>query len=154
MAFAPHIGMPPRSMFAGAPMPLAERNGRIIFSKSGADTNAIETTWRARGPIVRRILFEAAEELLFRSTGDFVPVLERVGERQGLLLNGNGELTLTLIREIDAYIRFRRTNLVMQTLLGQPVDVSARLGPHKWDGARAAFRGAMNWRNAVQQLPP
>ncbi len=155
MAFGVHIGMPPRSMFAGAPMPLAARNGRIVFSKSGADTNAIEATWRSRGPVIRQILFDAAEALFHRSTEDFVPVLEQAGERQGLLLNGNSELTLTLIREVDAYIRFRRANLVMQSLLDHPVDVFGTGWDHiKWDGARAQFRGALSWRNALQQLPP
>src|ERR1700744_2967213 len=76
-------------MFASAPLPLAERNGRIIFSKSGTDTNAIEANWRERVPVIRQILFDAAEELFHRSTGDFVPVLDRVGERRGLLLDGN-----------------------------------------------------------------
>lgn len=155
MAFGVHIGMPPRSMFAGAPLPLAERNGRLIFSKSGADTNAIEANWRERGPVVRRILFDAAEELFHRSTADFVPVLQRVGERQGLLLDGNNELTLTLIRELDAYIRYRRGNLLLQTLLNYPLDVFGTGWDHiDWAGARAVFKGALTWRSALQQLPP
>ena len=154
MACAVHIGMPPRNMFAGAPLPLAERNGRIIFSKSGADTNAIEASWRERAPVIRQILFDAAEELFHRATGDFVPVLDRVGEQRGLLLDGNNELTLMLIRELDAYIRFRRGNLVMQTLLDYPVDVFGTGWDHiKWDGARAVFRGAQPWRPTLQLLP-
>lgn len=155
MAFGVHIGMPPRSMFGGAPVPLAERNGRIIFSKSGADTNAIEVGWRERPPVLRQILFDAAEELFHRGTADFVPVLQHVGERQGLLLDGNSELTLALIRELDAYIRYRRGNLVMRTLLDYPVDVYGTGWDHiPWAGARAAFRGALTWRNTLQQLPP
>jgi hypothetical protein len=154
MAFGVHIGMPPRSMFAGAPLPLGERNGRIIFSKSGADTNAIEASWRERVPMIRQILFDAAEELFHGSTGDFVPVLDRVGEQRGLLLDGNNELALTLIRELDAYIRFRRGNLVMQTLLDYPVDVFGTGWDHiKWDGARAVFHGAQAWRPTLQRLP-
>ena len=155
VAFGVHIGMPPRSLWPGAPVPLAERNGRIIFSKSGADTNAIEANWRSRLPIMRQILFAAAEELFHRSTGDFVPVLRRIAEPSGLLLDGNNELTLTLIRELDAYIRHRRSNLVLQTLLGYPLDVFGRGWDHiKWDGARAVFRGALAWRPTLQQLPP
>ena len=155
MAFAVHIGMPPRSLFAAAPVPLAERNGRLIFSKSGADTNAIEANWRQRLPSVQQILFDAAEELFHRSTADFVPVLQRVGETQGLLLDGNNDLTLTLIRELDAYIRFRRSNLVVQSLLQYPMDVFGTGWEHiDWDGARAVFRGALTWRSALAQLPP
>jgi hypothetical protein len=154
VAFGVHIGMPPRSMFADAPLPLADRNGRFIFSKSGTNTNAIEATWRQRGPAMRQTLFDAAEELFHRSTGDFVPVLQSVGERQGLLLDGNSELTLTLIRELDGYIRFRRSNLVMQSLLAYPLDVFGTGWDHiPWAGARAEFRGALTWRGALQQLP-
>ncbi len=154
MAFGVHIGMPPRSTFPGAPLPLAERNGRCIFSKSGADTNAIEANWRTRVPVMRQILFDAAEDLLHRSTADFVPVLQSVGERQGLMLDGNNDLTLMLIRELDAYIRYRRGNLVVRTLLGYPVDVFGTGWDHiPWAGARAAFRGTLTWRAALQQLP-
>ena len=155
MAFGVHIGMPPRSMFAGAPLPFTQRNGRIIFSKSGADTNAIEEKWRERPPVLQQILFEAAEELFHRSTIDFVPILQRVGERQGLLLDGNNELTLMLIRELDAYIRYRRGNLVVQSLLDYPVDVFGTGWEHiDWTGARAVFREALAWRSALQELPP
>jgi len=154
MAFGVHIGMPPRSLFAGAPLPLAERNGRIIFSKSGADTNAIEATWRARMPVLRQILFDAAEELFHRNTADFIPVLRRVGERHGLLLDGNNELALMLLRELDFYIRYRRGNLVMQTLLDHPVDVFGTGWDHiNWDGARAVYHGALTWRAALERLP-
>jgi hypothetical protein len=155
MAFAVHIGMPPRSMLPGAPLPLAERNGRIVFSKSGADTNTMEAAWRQRLPVVRQTMFDAAEELLYRgSTADFVPVLQRAGEKQGLVLDGNNQLTLTMICELDAYVRFRRANLVMQAVLDQPVDVFGTGWDHiKWEGARAQFRGALPWRASLQVLP-
>lgn len=154
VAFGVHIGMPPRTLWASAPVPLAERNGRIIFSKSGADTNAIEANWRTGLPIVRQILFDAAEELFHRSTDDFVPVLQRIAEPRGLLLHGNSNVTLMLIRELDGYIRHRRSNLVVQTLLHYPVDVFGRGWDHiEWDGARAVFRGALGWRPTLQQLP-
>lgn len=101
MAFAVHIGMPPRHLFPGAPLPLSERNGRIIFSKSGRDPNVIEADWRKRMPLFRDILFAAGEELLHRSTADFVPVLQRIAEQYGVLLNGNSELTLSLLQDLD-----------------------------------------------------
>lgn len=154
MAFNVHMGMPRRSLFDGAPLPLAGRNGRIIFSKSGKDTNAIEADWRDRMPLIQQLLFDAAEELFHRSTADFVPVLQRLGERQGLLLDGSNELTLELIRQLDAYIRYRRGNLVIQSVLDQPVDVFGSGWDHiDWDGARAVFHGALEWRDVVRQLP-
>jgi hypothetical protein len=153
MAFGVHIGMPPRSVFPDAPVPLADRNGRIMFSKSGRDTNAIEASWRNYPPLLRQIMFAAAEELFHRSTADFVPALQRLGEPHGLLLDGNNELTLMLIREVDAYIRFRRGNLVVETLLRYPVDVFGTGWDHiPWPGARAGFHGSITWHAAVQRL--
>lgn len=155
MAFGVHIGMPRRSLFPSAPLPIAARNGRIIFSKSGQDTNQIEANWRARAPIVRQILFDAAEELFHRNTADFMPVLQGVGEQQGLLLDGNNDLALVLLRELEFYIRGRRGNLVVQTLLDYPVDVFGSGWDHiPWAGARATFQGVVPWRvAAVERLP-
>lgn len=155
MAAAVHIGMPPRRVFPGAPLPLAQRNGRIIFTKSGQDTAVIEDAWRGRLSFIRDILFAAAEELFHGSTADFVPVLQRIAAPHGLFLDGNSELMLMLIRELDTYLRARRFNLVMRSLLEYPVDVFGTGWEHmNWDGARAVYHGALPWRAAaVEQLP-
>jgi len=154
MAFTAHLAMPPRAVFGAAPLPLASRNGRIVFSKSGHDTNAIEASWRAAVPMMRDMLFAAAEALFHRSTADFVPVFQRLGERHGILLDGNNALTLNLIREVDAYIRYRRGNLVLRSLLGFPVDVYGRGWDHiAWDGAAARYHGVSPWNEAVRTLP-
>jgi hypothetical protein len=153
-AFGVHIGMPPRSLFPGAPLPLAQRNGRLIFSKSGADTNAIEAGWRTRLPILSRLLFEAAEALFHASTLDFVPVLQRLAEPHGLLLDGNGALTVSLIRELDAYIRYRRGNLLMQALRNYPIDVFGAGWDHlSWEGGRTVFHGSQTFRATLERLP-
>jgi hypothetical protein len=156
-AFAVHLGMPPRSLFTAAPLPEASRNGRILFTKSGADTNKIEATWRGYGPIVQQIVFAAAEELFASTTADFLPTLQRIGEPHGLFLGGDNRLTLLLIREVDAYIRFKRANLVMETILRYPVDVFGTGWDHiGWDAAPAngaKFHGAMTWRAMIEQLP-
>ena len=153
-AFGVHIGMPPRSVFAGAPLPAASRNGRIAFSKSGQDTDAIEARWNNSLPIVRNILFEAAEALFHRSTADFVPTLQQIGERHGVLLDGNSDMALALIRELDGYIRFKRGNLLARTLLRYPVDVYGTGWEHiDWNGAAARLRGAVKWGDMLQQLP-
>jgi hypothetical protein len=42
----------------------------------------------------------------------------------------------------------------MQTVLRYPVDVFGTGWDHiPWEGARAAYHGAMNWRGTMQQLP-
>jgi hypothetical protein len=154
IAFGVHLGIPPRSLFPEAPLPPARRNGRIMFTKSGADTNKIEAAWRGFGPNLERIVFAAAEELFARSTADFLPVTKRIAEPFGLFFDGNSRLALLLIREVDAYIRFKRANLVMQSVLRYPVDVFGSGWDHiNWDGAAARFHGAVPWRTMIDRLP-
>lgn len=153
-AFAVHLGIPPRSLFPRAPLPLEHRNGRIMFTKSGCDTNKIEAAWRNLGPDVQAIAFAAAEALFHRSTADFIPVLHQLGEPRGIFLDGDSRLALMLIREIDGYIRFKRANLVMDTIRRFPVDVFGTGWDHvNWDGAQARFHGAISWRAMIDQLP-
>jgi hypothetical protein len=156
MAFAVHIGMPPRHIFHGAPLPVSARNGRIIFTKSGKDSNAIAAEWQDRLPPLREILLAAAEELLHQGTAAFVPVLQRIAAPHGLLLAAGGELMLSLIRELDDYIRFRRGDMVVRALLDHPVDVFGSGWDHiPWDHARSArFHGPLPWHSAaVERLP-
>ena len=156
MAFAVHMGMPPRHIFQGAPLPLAARNGRIVFTKSGRDSNAIIAEWQERLPPVRDILLAAAEALLHRDTAAFVPILQSIAEQYGLLLAANGELMLGLIRELDDYIRFRRSDMVMRALLHHPVDVFGAGWDHiPWDQARSArYYGSLPWQiAAIERLP-
>jgi hypothetical protein len=153
-AFAVHLGIPPRNLFPQVPLPLQSRNGRIMFTKTGFDTNKIEASWRNYAPDLRKIAFGAAEELFHRSTTDFLPILRRIGEPLGLFLDGNNQLAMLLLREIDGYIRFKRANLVMDTVLRLPVDVFGEGWEHiDWDGAQARFHGPMTWRAMIDQLP-
>ena len=58
------------------------------------------------------------------------------------------------MREVDAYIRFKRANLVMNAILRYPVDVFGTGWDHvNWDGAAAQCHGAMTWRTMIDQLP-
>lgn len=153
-AFAVHLGIPPRSLFPDAPMPLERRNGRMIFSKSGRDTNRIEADWRTYVPDLQHILFAAAEELFSRSTVDFLPTLQRIAEPRGLFLSGNNRAAMLLIRETDTYIRYKRANLVMASIRRYPVDVFGSGWDHiDWDGAVAEFRGELKWRAMIDRLP-
>jgi hypothetical protein len=153
-AFAVHLGIPPRSLFPAAPLPLQSRNGRIVFTKTGADINRIEATWRSYVPELQAVVFAAAEALFHRSTADFMPVLREIGEPVGLFLDGDNQLTMMLIREIDAYIRYKRANLVMDAILRFPVDVFGSGWEHiKWDGAQARLHGVKPWRMMIEDLP-
>ena len=153
-AFFVHMGIPPRRIFQDAPLPSQARNGRIIFSKSGADTNSIEARWRDFAAPLRDIMFAAAEELYHRSTADFVAVLQRLAESHGLLLDGNSELTLTLIREVDAYIRFRRARQLLEAVLPYPVDVyGTGWDQVNWNRGAASFKGKADWNQMTTLLP-
>lgn len=152
-AYAVHIGIPPRFLFSGAPLPAEVRNGRIVFSKSGQDTDAIEAKWRSLPAVLQRILFAAAEELMHRNTGDVLPVVGRLAETEGLFIDGASQYAMRLILELDSYIRFRRANLVVQTALRYPVDVFGSGWEHvDWSGARAAYHGPLDWRQMTQRL--
>jgi hypothetical protein len=153
-AFAVHLGIPPRSLFPQAPLPLDARTRRIMFTKTGRDTNKIEAAWRNYVPELRSIVFAASEELFHRSTADFLPVLNKISEQRGIFLDGDNQLTMLLIREIDAYIRFRRANLVMDTIVRYPVDVFGTGWDHiQWDDGHARFHGPVTWRAMIEQLP-
>jgi hypothetical protein len=153
-AFAVHLGIPPRSLFPAAPLPLQSRNGRIVFTKTGADINRIEATWRSYVPELQEVVFAAAEALFHRSTADFMSVLREIAEPIGLFLDGDNQLTMMLIREIDAYIRFKRANLVMDAILRFPVDVFGSGWEHiNWDGAQARLHGVKPWRIMIEDLP-
>jgi len=153
-AYAVHMGIPPRGIFGDVPLPLASRNGRIVFSKSGKNTNEIEEAWRRRMPLVRDILFEAAETLFHRNTADFLPGLQQAAERRGLHLSGNSDLAIALLLDLDAYVRFRRAEMLVRTLLRYPVDVYGRGWDHiGWDGASARLLGPAPWADMLRQLP-
>jgi hypothetical protein len=154
MAFAVHLGIPHRTAFPAAPLPPASRNGRLIFTKTGHDINKIEELWRSFSVDIRHIAFIAAEELFSQSTADFLPALQRIAEPRGIFLNGNNRLTLRLIHEIDNYIRFKRANLVMETILRYPVDIYGNGWDHIGrDGAAARFHGPMTWSDMITRLP-
>jgi hypothetical protein len=153
-AFAAHLGIPPRTLFADAPRPLSARNGRIMFTKTGTDTNQIETTWRGYSQDMQKIVFAAAEELATKSTADFLPAIQSIAEPFGLFLDGNSRLALLLIRELDAYIRFKRANLVMNAVLRYPIDVFGSGWDHiNFDSTPTRFWGATSWRTMIEQLP-
>jgi hypothetical protein len=153
-AFAVHLGIPSRNVFSEVPLPLPGRNGRIMFTKSGCDINKIEALWRGYAPGPQQIVFAAAEELFARFTADFLPTIQRIAEPFGLFVGGNNQLTLLLMREVDAYIRFKRANLVMNAVLRYPIDVFGTGWDHvDWDRADAQCCGAMNWRRMIDELP-
>lgn len=153
-AFFSHMGIPPRRIFTNPPLPARGRNGRILFTKTGGNINSIEARWHSFVPLHRDILFAAAEELFHRSTADFLSVLQRLAEPHGLMLDGNSELTLAFIREVDLYVRCRRANLVVDAVLQYPVDVYGKGWDHiDWSRGAATYNGHADWNQMITLLP-
>jgi hypothetical protein len=159
VAFASHLGVPPREIFGTLPDGSAGgrgdgRNGRLLFAKSGADTNAIEATWRGLPPLVSELLFLAAEELLPAQTSAFLPVVQRIAEQRGLFFAGNSAVAMLLLRELDVYVRFRRADQVMRAAMGFPVDVFGSGWEHlPWHGKAARYHGPLAWDRMIERLP-
>ena len=152
--YAVHMGIPPRRIFPERSMAAAGRNGRLVFSKSGQDVNAIEARWKGAPEPIRDLLPQAAEELRTSATSRFLPVLQGLAAPYGLFIEGNGELAIHLIRELDAYTRFRRADDVVRALLAYPVDVYGTGWDHiDWSGARARLRGPVGWNEMLRSLP-
>ena len=154
VAYTAHLAMPQRRCFTDAPLPLARRNGRLLFLKSGQDTNVIEARWRRTVPLCRDIMFEAAEALFHATTRDFAPAIRAIGERHGLVLHPSNAIALDLIHEVDAYIRFKRANMVVQAMRDYPVDVQGvGWDWFSWDGAKARYLGPAPCAATMAILP-
>ena len=152
--YAVHMGIPPRHIFPERTGAAADRNGRLLFSKSGQDTNAIEARWKGAPEPIRDLLPQAAEELRASATSRFLPVLQDLATPYGLFIDGNGEFAIQLIRELDAYTRFRRAETVVRALLPYPVDVHGTGWDHiDWSGARARLHGPVAWNEMLRILP-
>jgi hypothetical protein len=154
VAFCVHMGAPARTLFEGAPKPLSARNGRILFAKSGADTNTIQERWRALPQPVQTLLFTGAEALFHASTAEFLPVLQGIGADGGMFLSGSGRLTLTLLQELDAFIRFKRAALLVETVRRYPVDIFGAGWDHlRREGDAATFFGPSPFAKMMRSLP-
>lgn len=152
--FSAHLGIPNREIFGPGFAPRENRNGRILFTKSSADTNQIEARWQAQTPLIRFLLFAAAEELLLANTRDFLPTLQRIAEQRGVFLHGNSMLALQLIREIDSYVRFRRTRFVAEALRDFPIDIyGSGWEDFARDTDKIKVHGPLPWLQTLQLLP-
>lgn len=134
-----HLAMPRSSAFDETHLPLNERNQRFIYTKSGKDINKIEKIWSGLPYFQQKILFGASEELFDKNTESALPIIQKVAQELGLFLGGKNALTMKLMREIDSYVRFKRANIVMETLMDMPIDVFGTGWEHlDWSNAKHA----------------
>lgn len=134
-----HLAMPSADAFDKTHIPLNQRNNRIIYTKSGKDINSIEESWKKFPNPIQKILKNASEELFDKNTNQAYKIIYKIAADEGLFLSGDNALMLTLNREIDAYIRFKRANFVINSLLDMPIDVYGVGWDHvNWNKAKAA----------------
>ncbi|WP_024509087.1 hypothetical protein [Bradyrhizobium sp. ARR65] len=152
--FAAHIGIPDPGFFhAAAP---ENRNGRILFAKSGWSTAELERKFRATMPEkLARILFEALEAARGKSCGAFPEILTAVAADHLVYLTPGDTIFNALLTRLDNYTRAQRTQEVGAVLADYPVDFvgggwsefaestatkTARfLGPLPFDAVRAGL---------------
>lgn len=119
--FGMHIGIPDPGFF-GAKSP-ENRNGRIVFAKSGWNTAALEQQYRAALPdVLVTILFEAIEAARGQTCGAFSDIITTIAAEHLIYLTPGDTVFNALLTRLDNYTRARRTEEVGAVLVDYPVD--------------------------------
>lgn len=155
MTFQIHLGAPKRDLSASNIRKPIEKNNRIIYSKSGTNIGEIEKRWQGLPEISKFILFSAREELLYQNTENAFPIIRKIAEDKNVYLSPNNRFLLSLILELDMYVRGWRANYILNALLDYPVDVYGKSWDHiNWSKAKgASYKGATDLKTNLKILP-
>jgi len=155
VAFSVPLGLPGRPGLCGQPLPPSRRNQRILFAKTGGNPVELERRWRAGYPApFAAVLFAASEELRGRNTADFPDSIARAADAEGIHVAPGGQAMMTLIRELDLYLRARHATLIAESIRSYPVDVVGNQWGHiDWTGAAARWAGAVRFADLMPRLP-
>jgi hypothetical protein len=154
--FGTHIGIPDPGFFQAAPPD--RRNGRIVFAKSGWNTETLERQFRAALPRdLLTILFESIEAAHGKTCGAFPDIITEIAAEHLIYLTPGDDIFNALLTRLDNYTRAQRTREVGAVLADYPVDfvgggwdeLAARtdatrarfLGPQSFDTVRASLGG-------------
>ncbi|TWB96063.1 hypothetical protein FBZ93_108103 [Bradyrhizobium macuxiense] len=119
--FATHMGIPDPGFFGG--LPPEQRNGRLIFAKSGWNPLGLERGWRkTMPPKLFALLFDAIAEARGKTCGAFPKIIVDVAERHLVYLKPGGDLFNVILTRLDNYTRGVRTREVGAVLADYPVD--------------------------------
>ena len=154
MTFQSHLGAPKRDSFA-LKKDYSKKNNRIIYTKSGTNIVEIEKRWQNLPQATRFILFSAKEELLYKSTENTFSTVCRIASEKNILMSPAGKFSLSLIRELDIYVRGWRANFVLNALLNFPIDIYGKSWDHiNWrpEGG-AAYKGILDLQSNIKILP-
>ncbi|MGY3440747.1 MULTISPECIES: hypothetical protein [unclassified Bradyrhizobium] len=119
--FATHMGIPDPGFFGG--LPPEQRNGRLIFAKSGWNPVALERSWRkTMPPKLFALLFDAIAEAQGKTCGAFPRIIVDVAAQHLVYLKPGGDLFNVILTRLDNYTRGVRTREVGAVLADYPVD--------------------------------
>lgn len=109
--FATHMGIPDPGFFGG--LPPEQRNGRLVFAKSGWNPLGLERGWRkTMPPKLFALLFDAIAEARGKTCGAFPKIIVDVAERHLVYLTPGGDLFNVILTRLDNYTRGVRTREV------------------------------------------
>ncbi|WLA49282.1 hypothetical protein QIH80_03210 [Bradyrhizobium elkanii] len=104
-------------------MPPEQRNGRLIFAKSGWNPLALERGWRkTMPPRLFALLFDAIAEARGKACGAFPKIIVDVAGQHLVYLKPGGDLFNVILTRLDNYTRGVRTREVGAVLADYPVD--------------------------------
>lgn len=119
--FATHIGIPDPGLFRG--LPPEQRNGRLIFAKSGWKPLELERGYRATmPPKLFTILFDAIAEAQGKTCGTFPEIILATAAEHLVYPTPGGDLFNAILTRLDNYTRAVRTREVGAVLADYPVD--------------------------------
>lgn len=119
--FATHMGIPDPGFFAG--LPPGQRNGRLVFAKSGWKAAALERGWRkTMPPKLFAVLFDAIAATRGKTCGAFPGIISDVAAEHLVYLKPGGDLFNAILTRLDNYTRAVRTREVGAVLADYPVD--------------------------------
>jgi hypothetical protein len=141
--FGAHIGIPDPGFFAAAAP--AQRNGRIMFAKSGWNTAAVERQFRATLPDnLATILFAAIEAARGKTCGAFPDIITTIAADHLVYLSPGDDVFNALLTRLDNYTRAQRTREVGAVLADYPVDFIGG----GWDDLAATATGPARFLGA------
>jgi len=125
-------------------IPWQERPHRMVFVKTGEDPAPRRAGWQEWPAPLRALAEEAAEEAARRPTGEITVLVAEIAVARGLHLEERPEILLTVTRQVDLYIRARRSDAFARALLPLGATIIGRGWDHlPRDGARATLHPAI-----------
>jgi hypothetical protein len=121
-------------------IPWSQRSHRMVFVKTGVSPAARRAQWAARPARVRAVLEDAATEACRHGTMGLTDLLLDAMAAHSLMLDGRVDVLMSLMHELDVYVRAERSTRMVQALSRLPAKIVGRGWDHiDRSEARATF---------------